>query len=85
MTGPLLPDDRITDRDAFVAFLSRLRADHAANGRQWENPTLDRFLEALEAWAAASPAAYRNHGLDLPPDGGWTFFAHALTAARIYE
>ncbi|MFI1371201.1 hypothetical protein ACH4UY_04210 [Streptomyces longwoodensis] len=85
MTGPLLPDDRIADRDAFVAFLSRLRADYAANGPQWENPTLDRFLEALEAWVAASPAAYRNHGRDLPPDGDWTFFAHALTAARIYE
>ncbi|WP_405919454.1 hypothetical protein [Streptomyces longwoodensis] len=82
MTGSLPPDDRIADRDAFVAFLSRLRADYAANGPQWENPTLDRFLEA---WVAASPAAYRNHGLDLPPDGDWTFFAHALTAARIYE
>ncbi|MFD7779775.1 hypothetical protein [Streptomyces sp. NPDC059753] len=85
MTSPLMPDDLIGDREAFSAFLACLRADHAANGRHWENATLERFLEALEAWVAASPGWYRNFGRDLPPDGDWTFFARALTAARIYE
>ncbi|MFC3577580.1 hypothetical protein ACFOZ0_30825 [Streptomyces yaanensis] len=85
MTSPLAPDDHIGDREAFSAFLARLRADYAANGQQWENPTLDRFLEALEAWVAASPGWCRNFGHDLPPEGDWTFFARALDAARIYE
>ncbi|MGW5591106.1 DUF7660 family protein [Streptomyces sp. NPDC003857] len=85
MTSPLAPDDHIGDREAFSAFLARLRADHAANGQQWENATLDRFLEALEAWVAASPGWYRNFRHDLPPEGDWTFFARALTAARVYE
>ncbi|MFF5442625.1 hypothetical protein [Streptomyces achromogenes] len=85
MTSPLAPDEHIDDREAFGAFLARLRADHAANGRQWENATLDDFLEALEAWVASSPGWYRNVGHELPPEGDWTFFARALTAARIYE
>ncbi|WP_306186532.1 hypothetical protein [Streptomyces sp. MK5] len=85
MTSPLAPDDHIGDREAFSAFLARLRADCAANSQQWENPTLDRFLEALEAWVAASPGWYRNFGHALPPEGDWMFFARALDAARIYE
>ncbi|MFI9604428.1 DUF7660 family protein [Streptomyces sp. NPDC004069] len=85
MTSPLAPDDHIGDREAFSAFLARLRADYATNGQQWENPTLDRFLEALEAWVADSPGWHRNFGHDLPPEGDWTFFARALDAARIYE
>ncbi|MFD0393493.1 hypothetical protein ACFQ3Z_17345 [Streptomyces nogalater] len=66
MTSPLTPDERIADREAFVAFLARLRADYEADGPQWENPTLDRFLEALEAWVKGSAAWYRNVGDELP-------------------
>ncbi|MEU7050748.1 DUF7660 family protein [Streptomyces eurythermus] len=85
MTSPLTPADHIADREAFVAFLARLRADCEANGPQWVNPTLDGFLEALEAWVDGSAAWYRNFGHEMPADGDWTFFARALTAARIYE
>ncbi|MGW2046613.1 DUF7660 family protein [Streptomyces sp. NPDC001858] len=85
MTSLLAPDDHIDDREAFVAFLARLRADHAAHGQQWENTTLSSFLEALEAWTASSPSLYRNLGRDLPIEGDWTFFARALAAATIYE
>ncbi|MEU5277745.1 hypothetical protein AB0G87_15155 [Streptomyces asoensis] len=85
MTSPLAPDDHIDDREAFIAFLTRLRADHATNGQQWENTTLDTFLEALEAWIGSSPGWYRNFGHDLPFEGDWTFFARALTAATVYE
>ncbi|MEU7296083.1 hypothetical protein AB0A76_23190 [Streptomyces exfoliatus] len=85
MTSPLAPDDHIGDREAFSAFLARLREDHAANSQQWENATLEGFLEALQAWTDASPGWYRNFGHDLPREGDWTFFARALTAARIYE
>ncbi|MER5383389.1 hypothetical protein ABT040_24500 [Streptomyces sp. NPDC002688] len=48
MSNPLQPHDHIADHKAFSALLSRLRADHAANGRAWENGTLGAFLKALE-------------------------------------
>ncbi|MGX4694917.1 DUF7660 family protein [Streptomyces sp. JNUCC 63] len=47
-----------------------------------KDPLLKR---TLEAWGVASPGWYRNFGHDLPPEGDWTFFARALTAARVYE
>ncbi|MET7511536.1 hypothetical protein [Streptomyces albidoflavus] len=85
MTVPLTPDEQIADRAAFSAFLTRLRADHAAHGGQWENATLEEFLAALESWVGSSPGWYRNFGHELPQEGDWTFFARALTAARVYE
>ncbi|MDQ1037381.1 hypothetical protein QFZ75_003797 [Streptomyces sp. V3I8] len=82
---PLWPTERLADREALSSFLKRLRQDFEASGDQWENRTLDGFLEALEAWVADAPGSYTNHGQELPADGDWTFMARALSAARFYE
>ncbi|MCD0483433.1 hypothetical protein LO771_13735 [Streptacidiphilus sp. ASG 303] len=83
---PLLrPDEEISDREAFVAFLRELHDDFIRRGDEWENPTLDRFLEALAAWVKASPGWYGNFHQELPARGDWTFLARALAAATVYE
>jgi hypothetical protein len=82
---PLEPNERLADREALSGFLRRLRQDFEESGTQWENRTLDSFLEALEAWVADAPGWYTNHGQELPPNGDWTFMARALSAARFYE
>lgn len=56
-----------------------------SRGQDWENSTLDRFLEALAAWTESSDGWYRNFGKDLPANGDWTFIARALSAATVYE
>ncbi|MDW8807586.1 hypothetical protein P1P68_23040 [Streptomyces scabiei] len=68
-----------------MAFIAHLHDDFAERGEQWENPTLDSFLEALAAWIAASPNLYANLQQEMPPDGDWAFFARALGAAVVYE
>lgn len=85
MSNQLTPQDRVADRAALCAFLSRLRAEYDESGAEWENRTLDAFLEALEAWISSAPGWYANHKQVLPAEGYWTFFARALTAARHYE
>jgi hypothetical protein len=85
VTNPLAPSDRITDREALCAFLTRLRVEYDESDAEWENRTLDAFLEALEAWVSSAPGWYANHGQALPAEGDWTFFARALSAARHYE
>ncbi|MGW1090100.1 DUF7660 family protein [Streptomyces sp. NPDC002596] len=83
---PLLSaEDHIPNREALAALLARLREDHAQHGAEWENQTLDRFLEALGAWIADTQGSYTYLKQDLPPEGDWTFFARTLSAARIYE
>ncbi|MBO1333975.1 hypothetical protein J3486_22335 [Streptomyces sp. VRA16 Mangrove soil] len=79
------PNERLADREALSGFLRLLRQDYEASGDQWENRTLDSFLEALEAWVADAPGWYANHGQELPREGDWAFMARALSAARFYE
>ncbi|MGW7416646.1 DUF7660 family protein [Streptomyces sp. NPDC054863] len=82
---PLSPDDELRDRDAPVAFLRDLHRDFPQRCHEWENPTLDRYLEATAAWVESSDNWYRNLDQELPPEGNWTYFARALTAATVYE
>ncbi|MGW0184619.1 DUF7660 family protein [Streptomyces sp. NPDC003362] len=82
---PLTPDDEIHTRDELVAFVRELHQDYVRRGHDWENHTLDRFLEALAAWIASSDGWYRNFGKEPPANGDWTFIARALSAATVYE
>ncbi|MDQ1046839.1 hypothetical protein [Streptomyces sp. V4I2] len=68
-----------------MAFIAHLRDDFAERGEQWENPTLDRFLDALAAWIDDSPGWYKNFQREMPPHEDWAFFARALSAAVVYE
>ncbi|MCX4538210.1 hypothetical protein [Streptomyces sp. NBC_01669] len=72
-------------REELVTFLRDLHKEFRARGHEWENNTLDDFIEALAAWVHDSPGAYRHAGEQIPPDGDWTFMARALHAATIYE
>lgn len=86
MPTPLSPGEAIPTREDFVAFLTRLTAECRQHGEQWENPTLERFLEALTAWVGSGPGWHEHHSQEsLPADGNWTYFAHALMAATMYE
>ncbi|WP_199551378.1 hypothetical protein [Streptomyces sp. N35] len=85
MEALLKADEQLPDREAMVAFLARLREDHARHGSEWENQTLDRFLAALTAWVEACPGWHANFDQVLSPQGDWTLFARALSAARVYE
>jgi hypothetical protein len=42
--------ESIRTRDDFVKFVRDLRDDLIMNPDRWENPTLDRYLDALAAW-----------------------------------
>ncbi|KOX37236.1 MULTISPECIES: DUF7660 family protein [unclassified Streptomyces] len=77
------PDDEMRSREQLVGFLRELRREFGV--REWENGTLEAFLEALAAWVEDSPGAYRNAGEVVPPRGDWTFMARALRAAADYE
>ncbi|WP_404816992.1 hypothetical protein [Streptomyces thermolineatus] len=83
-----LPDDpahRVDSRAALSDHIRALRADLLERGGEWENPTLERYLDALASWIDDSPAWHRNFDQEMPADGGWTFFARALSAAVVYE
>lgn len=82
---PLAPDDEIRSREELVVFVRALHQDYLRHGNEWENQTLDAFLEGLAAWMNDSEGWYRNFGKELPAAGDWTFLARALQAATTYE
>ena len=60
-------------------------ADLRSHRGEWENPTLDRFLDALAAWLEALPQLYTNRGETLPTQPTWKILAELLVTASGYE
>ena len=75
----------VASKSQFLEFLAGLEADLKENPSEWENPTLDRYLEAMGAWVSSYENCYRNANRPLPAEQDWAFFAKVLSAARIYE
>jgi hypothetical protein len=70
---------RVETREDFAGFLSAVYADFRATGAvEWENGTLDRFLDALAAFADARlvdvPKQKQEHA-------SWRLFAEMVRAA----
>ena len=77
--------DAVSSRQTLSNFIGDLRADYLANGGNWENDTLDSFLEALSAWVGDMDGFYQNQGLPVPDPPTWKSIAEMLTAASVYE
>lgn len=76
---PTTADWRVVrSHEDFVNFLDQVLADLRAGGEQeWENGTLDRFLDGL--------AAYARDARDLPEHPTWQVLADLVHAATGYE
>ena len=73
--------EQVDSRESFLEFMTALRADLTARANSsdtWENPDLERFLEAMQRWTD-------DMGDQLPAKPDWRAFADMLYAARIYE
>jgi len=68
----------INSRADAVKAVGELLEDLRKNPDAWENPTLERYLEALQAWLEDSTGEQ-----DSPPS--WDLIVRMLKAARIYE
>ncbi len=77
--------DAVRTREDLAAFVVALRADLLNNVADWENPTLERFLEALAAWCTDMPGFFTSQGRDEPVQPDWNLVARMLIAAASYE
>ena len=76
-------DDALAGRDEVLEALDTLQAE-LAHGEVWENPTLERYLDAFNALLGSIENAYTNTGRPVP-SSPWTLVAEALKGARFYE
>lgn len=75
----------VTTREEFVAFLAAALTDLRDRPEEWENRTLENFLEAWGAWVGSLPGWCENHGKETPDQPDWNLLAAMVMAARIYE
>nr|CAS02580.1 putative integron gene cassette protein [uncultured bacterium]CAS02786.1 putative integron gene cassette protein [uncultured bacterium] len=74
--------DDVNDEKSFIAFVHALTADLQTDKSSWENPDLNRFLDAALARAESTNIG-ASHGLaDASP---WRRVATMLYCGRIYE
>lgn len=77
---------RVKSKEDFLKILSLLREDLHINSKQWENNTLESYLEAMEAWAMVMEKYYAQRDVDVDLERpSWRVFADILLAARVYE
>lgn len=77
--------EKINSKDDLADFVAALRYDLESNPAQWENPTLDRFLSAMERWVRSMDQYYKNIGQQPPQTPSWRTLADILYASKIYE
>ena len=81
---------KVTDKKSFIEFLELLKEDLKTTGNQWENKTLEDFLEAMINYSADIQGYYDNRkneiGDHINADvQSWRVFADILRGFRIYE
>lgn len=73
-------------RIEFIEFLKEFRKDLEVNKSNWENRTLENFLEAMEAYTADVQGYYDNMKMDIDADKPtWENFKTILQGASVYE
>ncbi|MEU6704619.1 DUF7660 family protein [Streptomyces wuyuanensis] len=75
----------MTSRQDLAEHIRGLRSELLKRSDQWENVTLESYLEAMAAWIEAAPHWYRNRGEEMPAEAERAYFAQALSAAVVYE
>lgn len=75
----------IKDRADAAGLVEEMLEDLREHPDEWENPTLERFLEALAASLEALPRVYLHRDEPFPTQPTWKLFAEALVMASGYE
>jgi hypothetical protein len=77
--------ESVETREDFIAFVQQLAKDFEEHGDDWENITVDRYLEALASWTEDMGKHRERFGDPFPTPPTWALFAEILRAAKGYE
>ena len=77
--------EKIKSKEDLADFVAALKLDLEANSEKWENPTLLRFLSAMEGWIRDMDGYYKNAGQTPSEMPAWRTLADILLASTMYE
>lgn len=75
----------VDSKEEFIKFIGHLVNDFKENRVEWENKTLDTYLEGMQSWVDDMEGYFKNNNMQTPKNINWNFFANVLYAAKIYE
>ncbi len=76
----------IETKDDLAAFVGELRQDLLSRPDEWQNVTLDHYLESLSAWLTDVADDYFHvNGAKIPEAPSWRALGEMLLAAKYYE
>lgn len=81
-----LSNFKIADRQTFIRFLDLLRKDFLENRAEWQNKSIDDFLEAMTRYTEDIQGYYDNTNQNIDANKpSWEIFADILKGSKIYE
>ena len=81
-----LSNFKIADRQTFIRFLDLLRKDFLENRKEWQNKSIDDFLEAMTRYTEDIQGYYDNTNQNIDANKpSWEIFADILKVSKIYE
>ena len=75
----------LKSKEDFINFIEMLLYDLKSNSKEWENITLESYLEAMASWIKDMDGYYQNNNLPIPKNVEWNVFANILIGAKMYE
>lgn len=69
-------------KQEFILFTENLRTDFMENKEQWENKTIEDYLEAMSSYVEDIDGYYKNINLEMV---NWKVFSDILKGSSIYE
>jgi hypothetical protein len=88
LSGDALVDraEAIQSKADFASFLQLLLRNYRDHPNEWENNTLERFLEAMGGFVDGLDGYYSNIKMEVDlTKPGWRVFADILLAGRVYD
>ena len=74
--------ESVDDERTFVAFLKALETDFRSNPGQWQNSSIEAFLECAASWAEDTRNGAPNYVM---PSNAWKRAADIIYCGKIYE
>ncbi|MFD1908576.1 hypothetical protein ACFTAO_10430 [Paenibacillus rhizoplanae] len=75
---------KVRSREDFTAFLGLLAKDYSANPGEWENGSVELYLEGVQSWVEDMDGYYENLKRPAPQNIDWSFIAGILYAGKKY-
>ena len=73
-------------KQEFILFIENLRTDFIENKKQWENKTIEDYLEAISRYTEDIDGYYKNTNQDINLEKvDWKVFANILKGSSIYQ